>query len=271
LSPLRLSATAKSNAATAQDTAVVELFSVPAPDEILHYVNKDEIRYQQRLLNKTANKNLYTTSKDQYISLGIYLADLAYCVSFKQSGHALEYFQLIDEMGKTLNIFPSSIETIKSRFSENLGQIDSLKQMYYEVYEMVMDNLFETSRFNHYTLVSSGAFVESVYLAVNSTQPDKRSNDFKRRLGDQKMVFDQIISMSNKYLDATNKKLLLTDIQSLVEAYDGYSSKSSPPSAHKRYDGAVVISSTKAAEATDQSLLELNTELTKLRMLWTKK
>ncbi|MFT3739965.1 MAG: hypothetical protein QM786_14530 [Breznakibacter sp.] len=253
-----------------QDTAVIELFAVPSPDEVLHYVSKDELKYHPRLLNKTVNKTLYGTSKEQYLALGCYLADLAYCVSFRQSSTALEYFQVIDEMGKNLNIFPSQIEKIKNRFSDNIGNVDTLKQLYYDVYEIVMDNLFETSRFNHYTLVSAGAFVESVYLAVNSTQMDMQSNDFKRRLGDQKLILDQLQSMIGKYLDKTTKEMMLSEIKSIVAAFDAYSTKTSPPTAQKRYDGAVVISSNRSAESTKKSLMELNAELTKLRMLWSK-
>lgn len=253
-----------------QDTAVVELFAVPSPDEVLHYVSKDELKFQPRLLNKAANKTRYNTSKEQYIALGSYLADLAYCVSFKQSTSALEYFQTIDEMGKNLNIFPSQIEKIKNRFADNVGNVDTLKQLYYEVYEIVMDNLFETSRFNHYTLVSAGAFAESIYLAVNSTQMDMQSNDFKRRLGDQNLILEQLQSMIGKYLDKTTRDMMLAEMKPLVTAFEGYSAKASPASAQKRHDGAVVISSSRSAESTKKSLVELNAELTKLRMLWTK-
>jgi hypothetical protein len=253
-----------------QDTAVIELFAIPGPDEIMHYVAKDDLKYTPSLLNDTKNNSLYMTSKDRYVALGIYLADLAYCVSFKQTNNAIKYLDVIDDLGKKLNVFPSNIDDIKSRFADNIGNVDTLKALYAEVYESVMDNLFATSRYGHYTLISAGTFVESVHLAVNSTEMDAHSNDFKRRLGDQSRVAQSLMRMYGKNLDKKTQEQIIAEFGPFAKVFESYGAKSSPVSATKRYDGMVVISPSKEAITTQKYLLELLNELTKLRALWSK-
>jgi hypothetical protein len=253
-----------------EDTTVVELFAIPGPDEILHYVSRDELKFNKLLLNNPNKTDIYMTSKERYVALGVYLADLAYCVSFKQTNSAIKYLNVIDEMGKKLNVFPSNIEDVKSRFAENIGNIDSLKALYSEVYELVMDHIFATSRYNHYTLVSAGTFVESVYLAVNSTQLATHSSGFNRRLGDQNRVAQTLMQMFVKNLDVQTQEVIVSEFKPFAEAFDAYGSKASPQSAKTRYDGTVVISPSHEALVTQKSLTQLTDELVKLRTLWTK-
>jgi hypothetical protein len=259
-----------SQAQSTSDTTVIELFAIPGPDEILHYVNKDELKFTTAILNSTKKTDRYITSKDQYIALGVYIADLAYCLSFKQTAKALDYLNVIDDLGKSLNVFPTNMDDIKNRFSENLGNIDTLKQLYLEVYELTMDKMFESSRFNHYTLVSAGTFVESIYLALNSTQAKTQSKDFRRRLGDQNYISQQLMSMYNKNLDKKTKELVLAEYNPLALAFDEFGSKASPASAKKRYDGAIVINKHKEEMVESESFSSLHAELAKLRAVWTK-
>jgi hypothetical protein len=245
------------------DTIVTEIYSIPSPEEIMYYINNGEIHYQSDLLSN--NNHEHFIDYQEYLILGSNLADLSYCVYLGQKSKVLTYFQTISVSAKRLNLLTKDIETIKERFERNLLQIDSLKEIYEEVYDLMMKQLNESKRYNHYTIVSLGIFVESIYLILNSSKLENSNKQFKRRVGDQQYILIQINEMIDRYLDNSNKLKYKKELELLNLAFQKYSVKAASPTSRLRYDGTIVISASKEKEDLKNRLFELKKEIESVR------
>lgn len=235
------------NAAAQQSgqTEVIEYYAIPSPDEILSYIHNNEISYTPSLLTNPDNSSHYQTSTDQMLAFGIYLADMAYAVSFEQSGTALRFFEVTESMGKSMNIFPPEILNIGERLLRSLDNLDSINALYDEMYLVVISSLHDAGRFGEYATISAGGVVEALYLALNSRDSKIKEDAFRMRVWEQKMILEQLETMSNKYLNESQKKKILGDMKDLYAAFDEIPSQDATTNAEKRNDGAVVLGSTK--------------------------
>lgn len=255
-----------------QEEMVVEYYAIPSPDEILSYIHNNEIGYTPALLSDITKSGQYHTSSERLISFGIYMADMAYAASFEQSGTALRYFELTETIGKNMNLFPPEIQNIGERLMNNMNRMDSINEIYDELYLLVIANLHDTDRFGEYALISAGGFIESMYLALNSNGSKIKEDDFSMRVWDQKMILDQLNNMFKKYLNETQKQQVMADFEGLNKVFSEFTSAaSSSTTTEKRKDGAVVIGSSSAAKPTSEPIENVHREVNKLREKWIKK
>lgn len=247
-----------------KDTVVTDIYSIPSPEEIMYYIQNDEIHYQKKLLNINSEGG-YKSDDQAYLILGYNLADLSYCVSLRQNNKVINYFQIISQSARRLNLLPKEIDLIKIRVENNMSDIDSLKAIYEEVYSQVMNQLYESKRFNHFTIVSLGVFVESVYLVLNSSKFENSNIHFKTRIGDQQLILIQLNEMIDKYLDEKLKLKYQDELAPLNAVFQKFRAKASPPTSKMRYDGTVVISEKQEQAELNNSLFELIKEIGRVR------
>jgi hypothetical protein len=249
----------------------VEYYSIPSPEEILSYIHKNEINYTPSLLTDVKKKNNFVTSRDKLLAYGFYMANLAYTISFEQTGMSLRYFEVTEEMGRQLNIFPPEVEKYGERLMKNIGRKDSLEALYDDLYLLVIANLHDNERFGDYALISAGGFVESLYLALNSDGSRIKEDDFRMRVWDQKMIMDQILKMFERYLSPQLKTSVLSDMNGLISAFNEYVDTSTPAvSGNRRNDGVVVLGSPAKNETAVKSIEKIHAEVNLLRKRWVK-
>lgn len=259
------------NPGALDDTTVVELFVLPSPDDIIDYVTQGKMSFNKNFLVNADNINRFATSKDQYVALGMYLSDFAYTVGFKQYGSSFKIMQQIEEIGKNVNIIPSDMEAIKERFMNNMNEIDTLKQIYFEVYEKIMLNLYETSRFNHYTMICAGIYIESLHISINSANAEILNQEFKHRVWEQKMTFEHLSSMINKYLDNANKTLFTAELSNLKNTFNQYAGSTPPETTKPKQSDRVIIIGYKHPEIDlDRALTDITNQVDAVRVKWMK-
>ncbi|MGQ1948263.1 hypothetical protein ACT3CD_14300 [Geofilum sp. OHC36d9] len=253
------------------DDMLVEYYSIPAPDEILSYIHNNQIQFTPSTLTDLSKKNNYRTNSDKLLSFGFYLADMAYAITFDQSGTALDYFSTVEEMGKNLNIFPPEVEALGQRIMKNMNRMDSLNNLYDEVYLTIIGNLHETGRFGEYAMISAGGFIESLHLALNSNGTRITEDEFKLRIWEQKMIMDQLNKMLDKYLTGSTRTKMKADVSELTTAFDQYIQKNATTSSATRNDGAVLIGMPSPPQETAvQPILKIHQEVDALRARWIK-
>lgn len=254
--------------AVSQEEMVVEYYAVPSPEEILSYIHNNEITYTPKLMNSPANSDKYQTSKERLVAFGMYLADMAYAGSFEQSGTALRYFEVTERSGKSMNLFPAEIEGLVERMLNNMNRIDSINNIYDELYLMVIANLHDTDRFGEYALISAGGFIEALYLALNSSDSDLKEDGFRMRVWDQKMILDQLKSMFNKYLNETQKAQVMKDFEGVFTAFEEFANSPQATTSNKRDDGAMVLGAAPAKEKAVNPIENIHQEINLLRSKW---
>lgn len=254
--------------AVSQEEMVVEYYAVPSPEEILAYIHNNEITYTPKLMNSPANSDKYQTSKERLVAFGMYLADMAYAGSFEQSGTALRYFEVTERSGKSMNLFPAEIKGLVERMLNNMNRIDSINNIYDELYLMVIANLHDTDRFGEYALISAGGFIEALYLALNSSDSDLKEDGFRMRVWDQKMILDQLKSMFNKYLNETQKTQVMKDFEGVFTAFEEFANSPQATTSNKRDDGAMVLGAAPAKEKAVNPIENIHQEINLLRAKW---
>ena len=257
--------------APGEEEMLVEFYSIPSPDEIMSYIHNNEIQYTPSIISDETKKNEYRTHTEKLLALGVYLADMAYTITFKQSATSLNYFEVVEGFGKNLNIFPPEVEKIGQRIIKNMNQMDSLNILYDEVYLTIIGNLHETGRFGEYAIISAGGFIESLYLALNSNGTKITEDEFIKRVWEQKMILDQLHKMFERYLPITTKTSILKDISLLTESFNQFIQQNTVASAETRQDGAVLIGMAPPAEAEAiPPIIKIHEEVNKLREHWVK-
>ncbi len=254
------------------DSLVVEFYPIPSPDEILEYIDKNSLYYKSFLLNNPKNVEIYNTSYDKKLGFGIYSADLAYALSFKQTGTVLNYFRIIDDMGRELNLFPSDIENFSDRFIKNINRDDSLKNLYTESYLLMFDHLDESANMGSYVIISAGSFVESIYFALNSVKSEANDDAYRLRIWNQKLVFEQLLKIANRHLDKVQKERLFKELSGIKRVFDTYTERPKPVNRDVKPDGTIVLG--KPAEPAGNkpgSVQELKMEIDMLRKKWVKR
>lgn len=254
--------------AVSQEEMVVEYYAVPSPEEILSYIHNNKITYTPKLMNSPANSDKYQTSKERLVAFGMYLADMAYAGSFEQSGTALRYFEVTERSGKSMNLFPAEIEDLVERMLNNMNRIDSINNIYDELYLMVIANLHDTDRFGEYALISAGGFIEALYLALNSSDSRLKEDGFRMRVWDQKMILDQLKSMFNKYLNETQKTQVMKDFEGVFTAFEEFAKSPQATTSNKRNDGAMVLGAAPAKEKAVNPIENIHQEINLLRAKW---
>lgn len=249
---------------------VVEFYSIPSPDEILSYIRNNEIQYTQEILTDETQISKYRTSTEKLIALGLNLADMAYSISYNQTSTSLNYFEVVEDLGKNLNIFPPEVEEIGQRIIKNMNRLDSLNMLYDEVYLTIIGNLHETRRFGEYAIISAGGFVESLYLALNSKGTKIMEDEFNQKVWEQKMIMDQLHKMFDRYLSSSVKTKMLKDIAPLTEAFNKFVQHNAVTSAATQVDGSILIGMPPTNETETPPITEIIEEVNKLRNEWVK-
>jgi hypothetical protein len=257
---------------TVEDTVVVEIFTLPSPDEIIEYVSQGKVNYRKDILLSTERMDeRFVSSKDKYIAFGMFLADLAYTISFKKYGNSLSYLQALEELGRELNVMPPHMNETKERFVTNMDNLDSLKAIYFEIYEMVMMNFYENNRFEHYTLISSGIFIESLFISIKSVDMETQTIEFKHRVWEQRLIFDHLSQMIERNVKSNTKSQLQADLKPLGEMYKKHAGTSPPETVKPRRNSRVIIIGQKAEPVNlEVAIPEVQKEIEAVRAKWSR-
>jgi len=252
-----------------EDSIVSTVYSIPSPDEIFNYIDAGNLSYKPQILSNPKNMGKYKSSREQFLAVGIFLADLSYTLAFQQPAKGFEYMKVIDEVGNNQNLFPYLDYQFKERFLSNMSNVDSLIILSDIAYDLAMDNLFETQRFNTYSIVSFGCVIESLYLTLTSINQDNPSGELLQRIADQRNLVDQLVEMIGLYMTKREAKSLLKDLNPLITSFEAFNVEIHETKVSTRYD-RVFIQPTKEISVTREKLDNLALAVDEIRDKWVK-
>ena len=252
-----------------EDTILLEIYSFPAPDEIMSYVIQQQLDHHGEFLSDTDITNKYLTDNEQTILVGIYLADMAYCLTTDEHSKGLKYLNTINEIAKKMSLFPYLETNIKDRIISNLGSIDTLKAISNEMHDLTLDYLLDTERIDTYIYITAGGIIESLYILLNSYEIKESNNIISQRIAEQKAIIDNMNEMINYYLDSYQLKTLKNNIQPIVNIYSSIIDINSNNRVHQQNDLLIIGSDSKNQIDVEQ-IIHLRKEVNTLRNKWIK-
>jgi hypothetical protein len=185
------------NAADSSDDAVKYyasvVFLLPSPGEILERFYGADLKYNAGLLNPPANKDKYIGSKAQSLNLGVYITDMAYAALFERSTETVNYLEAIQSLSTEAGISSTIFESLVIRSKANAGKIDSLVSISNEAFTGMLEFLESGGKENTIAQISAGAYIESLYIAVQSISKFSNDDNLVKLLAEMKYPMDNLL------------------------------------------------------------------------------
>ncbi len=199
---------------------------VLSPNEIINEILTDSKKFNTEIVNSKANSLKYISSNNQAINLGVYISDFAYLNLSGSRANSLDYFKIISGLAQKNNIYGCFDDAIFNRIEDNLANRDSLINISEEMYYNMTDVLENSKRPKLYALISSGALVESFYLAVMNISDFSENNKVIQKLFEQEKIVKNVNAFLSINIDDPYIRIVYNQIQSLIQIMEKAERKS---------------------------------------------
>lgn len=196
-----------------------KIFSIPSPFQTADLIKKSGAPYNADLLNSPANTVNYSTKFNKALNLGIYGADLGYATMYDNNNEALSYLSSVEQLSKELDMGGAFSESIMDRFSENMGNQDSMLVIVSDAYQAGDEYLKNNERDQEAGLILTGGWIEALYFAT-ATLEAKKDQNLINRIGEQKTTLDNLIEMLEQYNNEESYANLITELRDLFFEFD---------------------------------------------------
>lgn len=232
-------------------------YSLPSPLQIASIFKKSGLKYKDGITSTQKDPAKYTTNLSKALNLGVYSADLSYCVLNKQNQESMNYMKLSRQLADALgmgSVFDQG--NLSARFEKNLGNEDSLAYIIAEL-QMVTDMYLDENDQQQITsIVFAGAWVESMYVGSKVYEKGK-DKSLNNKLAEQMTILGSIMNA----LTALEKKDaaiggLVADLKTVKDIYDTLPSVKDNPESED---------SEKELTLTDDEVTQLTKKIEELR------
>lgn len=209
---------------TPVDSGAAE-YSLPSPLQIASIFRRSGLNYQDGLTAPEANVDKFSTSFSQSIGLGVFSADLSYCVLNKQQQASINYMKsvrkLADKLGMA-SVFDNN--GLASRFEKNISNEDSLGGIIAEL-QMETDLYLEDNEKQHVSaIVFAGAWIESMYIGGKLYDKSKNKK-LLSKIVEQMTIMNNIVNVLKSY-ESKDAGItpIIADFNTINEIYNNFAS-----------------------------------------------
>jgi hypothetical protein len=196
-------------------------FQVPSPGEMLTFIKMVGGTGNKNVsfLNSPDNQKNYVDAKAKALNFGIYSCDLSYCSIFEIGVEALKYFKTVKQLGDQIGVSSAISPATLKRLEANIGKPDSLAVITDDVYFTSFDALENSQQGPTLSLVVSGGWIESLFIATSLAE-FKPNSPVVERLADQKYTLDNLVEFLKKYESDANVASVLVDFTALQAEFN---------------------------------------------------
>jgi hypothetical protein len=246
-------------------------YSVPTPNELFGIVKEEGGALQIDLINSLENEEGYIDLKSKALNFGVYSADLGYMSCFDHSLEFLKYTKTVERLGEELGISEVFDKDLMDRIENNEGNNDSLftisNDTYYDSYQFLEEN----EKGTELALIISGGFIESLYIVSNLVDDYEENNAIIKKIGDQKLVLENILDFCTTYMDDSNVAEIMDHLYTLGETFDNTMDFVESESNIAKEDGISTISAGGHLEMNEKAFLAVKEKVADIRTNITQK
>src|SRR5258706_12415467 len=196
------------------------LQQIPSPLEISVLLKQSGTKYNSAILNSSDNLSKYNSNYKKALNLGIYGTDLGYTNIYQQNQDGIKYLASIKSLANELNIGQFfDMETI-GRLAGNSKNLDSLLLITTQNFNAINHYLQTQGRANLSVLLLTGGWLEAMQITCQVAAKDTKNKELKEKIGEQKIILEQIVLLYSFYKDDENMASLLKDLEELKVAFD---------------------------------------------------
>jgi hypothetical protein len=194
----------------------------PSPAEMLSVIDVAELTFDVGLLNPPGNMDNYLDTKAKTMGLGVYITDLAYAALFGRHEETLDYLDVVRTMAEQIRVTGAIDDGLIESARNNVEYLDSLFDISNEAFINMLFFCERNDRPNTVVLLSAGAFVESLFLAVNLAGDNGQTDYIIQHLADQKYALDNLMMFAESIKEQDpNVAEVIEDMKPIKEIYDG--------------------------------------------------
>ncbi|HEC42566.1 MAG TPA: hypothetical protein ENI20_07030 [Bacteroides sp.] len=195
----------------------------PSPAEMLSVIDVADLNFKGELLNPPENADKYLDTKSTTLALGIYITDLAYAALFGRQEETLDYLEVVRSVAERVRVTGAINDELIQKAKDNVEYLDSLFNISNEVFINMLFYCERNNRSNTIVILSAGAFIESLYLAVNLVDDYENAGFILQHLAEQKYAIDNLMVFAESLQDEDeNIASVLENLHPLKEIYDGF-------------------------------------------------
>jgi hypothetical protein len=218
-------------------------YNLPSPLQIAALFKKSGLVFLEGITNTQNDASKYSSNYSKSLNLGVYGADLAYCVLNKQRQQALNYMKAATQLSSSLGMTSIFEEgNFVKRFEKNIDNEDSLRNIIAET-QMATDTYLEDNdQLQVSAIAFSGAWVETMYIGSKVFEKSKKKG-LNEKITEQMTILSKIIrvlkSRETKDAEITT---LITDLNGLLDIYNNFDSVKKSKTESKENEPEVVVS-----------------------------
>lgn len=207
----------------AKSNETKQIFNLPSPIELYADLNNSSVPFKLEAMNSTDKLNEYTTTDDKAINLGVYASDIAYSAVSGRSDETMSSFIAAKKLADNLGLAEGFDDKITTRIDNNLDNPDSLNNISTDSYSMAINYLRAQNQEDILPLLIFGGWIESVYIAANSYQTTKFSEEdvIVNKIFEQGFLLENLIDyFKNLDNNSKNFETIKTQLNDLQTMYD---------------------------------------------------
>lgn len=203
------------------ETAKQIFYSLPSPVETAMIIENTDVEFSDDYVLQLKAADLYETTTEQAINLGVYSADLSYLTMFDQTQYSLEYISVCKKLAEQMGIMNVISDSVLTEIQTKLKNRDEVMNIISEQFMQINAYLEENDRGVSASLIVFGGWIEGLYLSVMLVGDDVNNNpQLLQMIYDQQISLEDLVSLLQIYKDNDEVNNYLTEIQELKHIYE---------------------------------------------------
>lgn len=194
--------------------------ALPSPAQIAVIYNKADLKYVDGITAQIPNDKT-GGELEHALRLGIYSADLFYCLLNKQLEPTKNYFMKCREMSENIGMGSVFSPDIMKRMEKNIENKDSLINLL-SVLQFETDNRLQTENKEHITYIAfTGGWIESIYIASKVLDKNPGNKNLPYLITEQILIGNTLLKALKQYQSKEPAiEKLITEVTRIMNAFN---------------------------------------------------
>ena len=240
-------------------------YLIPSPEDLFAFTKDKNLQFVPGLVNPIENIDKYVDNKSKEINFGTYSADMAYSTAFGKYQESLKEFKIVRQLSDEIGIGNVFTQSLINRIENVKEDRDSLKQISSDIYLDIQNFLDSKNRAKTMSLISTGGWIEFLYIIVNSVEKYDAENPTIQRIADQKIIFDNLMLRLEQQQSDPGIKSTIADLTPLKDAFAQLEVEKNNSTASTSNSGAIKVGGGMKIKMTENNFNKIKETITSVR------
>ncbi len=239
------------------------IFQVPSPDEFISLLKNSKTNFKANIT--APEKTNFVEPAKQKLNLGVYAADMAYLATFNKFQETVRYFSKVKSMSDQLGITNAIEKSTFDRLENNITNVDSISAITNNSFYNVIDHLQQNDDGLTLAYISTGGWIESMYIAFQLINKFDEKNPIVQRIASQKVVLENLLGMLETLKDKSETEAIRNNLTSIQAIMNQITSKIDETAPQAQDTSKVIIGVKTIYSIDNETFTKLKQTIEKIR------